>query len=253
MDTTGLSMWLVLCERDDRDALWAHGGLVARGLTPVEFVTANDLVAARRWEHTLGADGMSIGVELGDGRVIEGDAVRGALNRLVGIPPEPLERAARADREYATQEIYAFFLSWLAVLPGRVLNTPSPQGLSGRWLEHSEWLTLAHRAGLRTPRFRRSNTGGGVLRDSRRTLGRTRQLVIVVGDRALGPPAPDHVAAGCARLSQLTGAAILGVEFTVGDGQWIFYRATTLPALRRGGERLLDLLADALLGPSNSP
>jgi hypothetical protein len=242
-------MWLVLCERGDRDALWAYRGLAARGLVPLELVTGDALVAARRWEHRLGPEGASIEVELADGRAIRGEEVRGVLNRLVGIPVERLARAAPADKEYATEELHAFFLSWLVALPCRVLNRPVPQGLSGAWLERSEWLTLAGRAGLSTPSYRRTS-----VRSSGQRIGGdgTARSVIVVGERALGPPAPRAVVAGCGRLARLAGAEILGVDFRVGAGRWVFHAATPLPALRRGGGRLLDLLVAALRGPEET-
>jgi hypothetical protein len=241
-------MWLVLSESGDTDAVWARHGLRARGLAPVELVTVEELVAALRWDHRLDAAGCSSRVELADGRTIEGDLVQGALNRLVGVRPELLGRAVEADRDYAVQELYAFFLSWLAALPGRILNRPSPQGLAGAWLERSEWLALAVRAGLEPEPYRRSSVAGRPTQADRRRLGSPRRTVLVVGDRALGPPgAPVAVVHGCGRLSRSVGAAILGVEFVVeADGRWIFEGATTLPSLRRGGERALDLLASAL-------
>lgn len=156
------------------------------------------------------------------------------LNRLVAVGPTSLHRAAAADREYASQELYAFWLSWLAALPGRVLNRPSPQGLSGPWLERTEWLMLAARAGLPTPAYQ-----GG----SRPALSGPARRIIVVGRKALGPAAPREVVAGCGRLARFARTAILGVDF---DRAWLFAGATPLPGLRRGGEPMLDLLAAAL-------
>ena len=243
-------MWLLLCEADDGDGPWAQRGLRERGLAPVELVTSDALVSARRWEHRVGENGASINVELADGRLIQGDRVHGVLNRLVAIPPAPLEHAAEPDRGYATQELYAFFLSWLHALPGRVVNRPSPQGLSGCWLERSEWLILAARAGLHTSAYRGASSAGLPPPGASRRGGDKRRHLIVVGERALGPPGVlAAVIGGCARLSQLVDAAILEVEFVVQhDGRWAFENATTLPLLRPGGERMLDLLASALTG-----
>lgn len=236
---TGYPAWLVLCEPDDADGIWAHEGLSRRGLAPLELVTSAQLVDARRWEHRLGAEGVSLEVELADGRTIRGDRVHGVLNRLAGVFPGQLARGAPEDREYASQELYAFFLSWLAGLPGRVLNRPSPQGLSGVWLDPTEWLVLAARAGLSAPAYRSG------ARRRRPPLG-TRRTVLVVGRRALGPSAEPELVESCGRLARLVRAAILGVDFSVEAGRWSFAGATPLPRLSRGGERLLDLLAEAL-------
>ena len=242
-------MWLVLSERGDVDAQWAQRGLLARGLAPVELVTVDELVAARRWEHRLGAEHLMVTIELSDGRVIEGARVRGALNRLVAIPSSRLERAVPTDREYATQELYAFFLSWVAALPGRILNPPTPQGLSGCWLERSEWLVLAAAAGL-DPGSHRWSSNGNSAGSARPSELSRRRTILVIGDRALGPPeVPRTVVAGCGRLARALRLTILGVEFLVEeDGRWTFEEATTVPAMRRGGTRALDLLVAALNG-----
>lgn len=241
-------MWLVLSERGDVDAQWAQRGLLARRLAPVELVTVDELVAARRWEHRLGGERDTVTIELSDGRVIEGGRIRGALNRLIAIPSSLVERAVPTDREYATQELYAFFLSWLASLPGRILNPPTPQGLSGCWLERSEWLVLAASAGLDPGSHRWSSNGNRA--GSTPSADARRRTILVIGDRALGPPGvPTTVVAGCGRLARSLHLTILGVEFLVGeDGRWMFRDATTVPALRRGGEKALDLLAVALDG-----
>jgi hypothetical protein len=230
-------MWLVLCERADLDAHWAAAGLVRRGLEPIELVHADELAAATRWQHRVGPDGCSVTVELVDGRTLSSAEIRGTLNRLVQTPSAPLLRAAPGDREYAREELHAFALSWLAALPGPVLNRPTPQGLSGPWLHRSEWLALAARAGLATPPFRS---------DDAESEGRGRSpaaSVIVVGAKAFGPPGVPALADACGRLARLVGAALLEVAF---DPDGLFAAATTLPALRPGGDPLLDALAGAL-------
>jgi hypothetical protein len=230
-------MWLVLCDRTDHAALWAHRGLAARGLEPLELVTADALAYALRWEHRVGSSGASVRIELGDGRRIDGGGVRGVLNRLVAVPDGHLALAREADREYARQELFAFFVSWLACLPGRVVNRPTPQGLCGSWRHRSEWLALAAAAGLETVPFRMNGDapGGGFIAASR--------TVLVVDGEALGVGLPAPVRAGCVRLAALAGEAVLGVELAA-DG--LVTGATPLPDLRLGGGRALDLLAEAL-------
>jgi hypothetical protein len=230
-------MWLVLCDRTDHAALWAYRGLAARGLEPLELVTADALAYALRWEHRVGAAGASVQVELADGRRIDGRRVRGVLNRLVAVPDGQLSLAREEDRDYARQELYAFFLSWLACLPGRVVNRPVPQGLCGAWRHRSEWLALAAAAGLETVPFRMD---GDAPTDG--FVAATRVVPVVDGE-ALGEGLPASFRAGCARLAELAGAVVLGVELASGG---LVSGATPLPELRLGGERALDLLAAAL-------
>jgi hypothetical protein len=180
-------MWLVLCDRTDHAALWAHRRLAA--------------------------------------------------HRLVAVPDRHLALAREADRDYARQELFAFFVSWLTSLPGRVVNRPTPQGLCGSWRHRSEWLALAAAAGLETVPFRMNGDvpDGGFFAAAR--------TVVVVEGEALGAGLPSAVRAGCVRLAELAGATVLGVELAA-DGR--VTGATPLPDLRLGGERALGLLAAAL-------
>ena len=139
-------MWLVLCASTDVSALWAAQGLNARGLEPLEVVSAEMLAQSQRWEHRVGAKGVTIDITQADGRRLRSDTVRGVLNRLVSVPYAPLLLAHPADRDYASQELTAFFLSWLYALSLPVINRPTPQGLAGQWRHRSEWLWLAAQA-----------------------------------------------------------------------------------------------------------
>src|SRR5437762_118469 len=141
-------MWLLLCDRGDLPALWAYQGLGARGLA-LELVTTELLRHALGWGHRLGREGTTVRIELADGRTIDSGRIRGVLNRVAFVPP-PAAGTVGPDQAYAQQELHAFWLSWLASLPGPILNPPSPQGLGGPWYDQTEWLMLAARARLAT-------------------------------------------------------------------------------------------------------
>jgi hypothetical protein len=245
-------MWLVLYASMDDSALWASQGLQARGLKPLECVSAEMLAQSQRWEHRVDAQGATIDITLADGRHIRNDAIQGVLNRLVCVPFEPLRLAHPVDREYASQELTAFCLSWLYALPSPVINRATPQGLAGQWRHRSEWLRLAACAGLPTPLYRETSEDA---REERDWQGRfvpsdtPVQTVFVVADQVVGTALPSHIRHGCRRLAELSHTALLGVEFTAGSaGAWTFAGATPLPDLRLGGETLLDALAGALRG-----
>ena len=238
-------MWLVLCATNDLAALWAARELGARGLQPLEIVTAEVLAYNQCFAHRLTAGQPDVQITLADGRVINGATVRGTLNRLQFIPSAHLNRANATDRQYAEQELFALYLSWLHGLPGIMLNRPTPQGLSGAWRHPSEWVWLAAQAGLLTMPYQQSDWREAPGSDARaRNSART---IIVVKDTCCGPTAPPSVTAACMRLAQLSGTGLLGLDFHLApSGDWVFASATALPDLRLGGSALLDALARAL-------
>src|SRR5215212_10128202 len=122
-------MDLCLCNSDDIAALWTYRELTRRG-RPMELITADALAFALRWEHRLGHGGVDTEVTLADGRTISAAGVGAVLNRLRTLPFAHL-RADAGDRDYAATEMHALFASWLAALPGPVLNRATPAGLSG--------------------------------------------------------------------------------------------------------------------------
>src|SRR5262245_39541024 len=93
------------------------------------------------------------------------------------------------SREYASQELAAFCLSWLYALPSPVINRATPQGLAGQWRHRSEWLWLAAHAGLPTSLYR---TTSEAPRDEQDGSGRLVppdtpvQTVFVVADQVVG-------------------------------------------------------------------
>lgn len=245
-------MWLVLCASNDASAIWAYQSLKTHGLAPLELIRAEMLEYGVRWEHRLGIDGVFVDISLEDGRRFRSDIIRGVLNRLLWVPSQHLIQVYPGDREYATQELLAFFMSWLYALPQPVLNRPTPQGLSGQWRHVSEWVWLASKAGLPTPYYRQSS------RDNIVELGVERKLVpintpvntvVVIDGHVVGVKAPLDIREGCQRLAELAKTELLGVEFAQGPaGPWTFVGATTFPDLRLGGQALLDVLLSVLKG-----
>lgn len=243
-------MWLIACNRGDVAAIWAARGLAERGLAPVEVVSAEALAYSTGFEHRLGDDGPSVRFELTDGRRIASEEVSGLLNRLTHAPMEHLGIAPESEREYAMQEVSAFFLSWLTAMPGPVLNRPVPFGLAGPSMDPFQWLTLAARAGLPAPVRRapatRGQNGDAPQAGSGSPAAPSCNVVVACG-ATYGPPLPERLAAACVRLAELSGADLLGVELRPGaSGQLEFAAAHALPDLRIGGEPLIDGLAGAL-------
>ena len=245
-------MWLVLCDADDEPAKWAYRGLKSRGLAPLELITTNDMDQGVSWEHHVGREGASVAFTLADGREIHSRTVRGVLNRLRWAPVKNLIYTRPEEREYATQELLAFFTSWLHCLPKPVLNKPSPHGLSGRWRHVSEWIWLASKAGLPTPEYRQSSrdlASEFLFSDSIASGEGTGTVeAIVLNRRVFCVETPPSLREGCLRLSEVSGTTIIGIEFAnSSEDSWTLAGVTTMPDLRQGGEELLDWLTQSFM------
>jgi hypothetical protein len=249
-------MWLVLCTASDESARWAHAGL-REGSAAVELVTDLDLVGAR-WEHRLDATTAWTVVSLADGRVLDSREVRGALNRFLAIPPAMLAAVAPQDREYAAGELWALLVSWLAALPGPVLNPATARGLSGAWRQRSEWSLLAARAGLPAASAW-IHSGDGVDDPPTSTLkgwsdwppfAPLPEDVIVLGDAVFSRDRlTPALRRACRALADLAGTPILGLRFRVGrstHSRASLVSVTSLPDLRAGGPSIVDALAEAI-------
>ncbi len=236
-------MLLVLCEETDAAAWWAADALRTRGLSPT-VLTGADLAGVRGWRHTVGAADAAITLRFDHAR-LDGRDVRAVLNRLSFVPRAWVARVASPDRDYAMQEMHAFYLSWLNALRGPMLNPPTPQGLCGNMRHPSAWAALAARAGVPIRAFRQTSEDDPAA--SWRFVPSPATL-FVVGPRVVGPAAlaGPHGPA-CLRLAAAAGCPLLGIDFAPDEaGTWRMTGASPLPDLARGGDALADALAAAL-------
>ncbi len=240
-------MILVLCEETDVSALWAADALRMRGLAP-RVVTGAELAGAETWDHRVGTAGADCEIRLADGSRLRGSDTRGVLNRLSYLPAAWLRRYGGPDRDYALQEMHAFYLSWLHALPGPMLNPPTPQGLAGNWRHPSAWTALAVQAGLAVRAYcQTSNDDPALPWQATQATAR----LVVVGAHVVGPAAlVERNEAACLRLSQAAGAPLLGIDFTPDPAEgWQMTGATVMPELAGIGAAMHQTaLADALAG-----
>jgi hypothetical protein len=240
-------VYLVFCSDTDAPAIWAYQRLRAVGLTPVELITSSSLALAKTWEHRLGPQGIDLKVELVDGRVFYSSNVRGVLNRLVSAPQDVINRAVTEDREYASAELAAFYISWMSALPG-VINRPMPEGLSGSWRHRSEWTLLAAHAGLNTLPYRQPSMSS--LENGYASLapsGEAVTSIIVLQGELFGAKVHFDVGEACRKLAENARTDLLGVDlFNAGNDTLMFAHATPLPDLTVGGNEFIDALARAL-------
>jgi hypothetical protein len=238
-------MILVLCDENDVSALWAAEALRARGLSPT-VLTGADLADAQSWRYRVGTGTNRCEISLSGGDVLHSQDVRAVLNRLQTVPWAWQRRIGGADRDYAIQEMYAFYLSWLHGLPGPKLNPPTPQGLCGNPRHPSVWAALAGRAGLPARPFRQTSEDNP---EAHWRAGPPSAATLhVVGARVVGPQSlrRSHGDA-CLRVSKAADAPLLGVDFLQDpDGVWRMTGASIMPNLCGNGDALADALAEEL-------
>lgn len=236
-------MLLVLARPDDPVAAWVAAGLSARG-RDVTALASTDLAHVATWVHEVDATSARVRAQWADGRVLSSGDVAATYNRLAEDPTVPTG-AAEGERAYAAEELRAFALSWLACLPGPMLNRVGPGGWSGDDRHPIETHVLASRAGLPVDAW---------FDDPPRWPGdRPVQRVLVVGDEVIGPPLARRWADGCRALAAGAGLGVAGVDFVpsaASPGSWVVDRLDPRPDLRRGGERALLALERALGGAS---
>lgn len=237
-------MWLVICSLDDKGGLWAYEGLRRRDLRPLELITAEVLGCALRWEHRLEHGEVLTRFTLADSRSFDSKEIRGTLNRLQRAPAYHLNSSAAEDRDYSWQEFHAFFLSWLAGLPGVVLNPAQPAGLAGPWLHPSEWRWRAVQAGLPVVPYKHSLDAPPAMEDAHQ--GYQPPLAPshawVCGNHVVGQ-LPEALHEASRALARNAGCPLLQLGF---DPQWRFLTASTEADLRSGGDALLNAIARTL-------
>jgi hypothetical protein len=239
-------MYLAICSTLDIPAQWAYQHLAARGLD-VHLVTAEMLESAAQWEHHVDSTTDSISFALPHGQVIRGADIQGVLNRLMTPAQNLAGRVVPEDRDYALQEMSAFYLSWLNSLHCPMVNRPTPQGLAGRWFHLSEVSLFAHQAGLAALPYRQTgNMAPEAGYQPSPELKRTAQ-VIVLDNEIFGANVPPAVGDACRNLAQLMQTRLLGIDFTsTPQNPWTFCFASPVPDLQLGGVRLIESLAHAL-------
>lgn len=232
---------LVLSDDGDPVGPWLAEGLTSRGMAPVLHLTTGDLLGPTTWVHTVGNDGAAFTARLSDGTELKSQNVAGVVNQIGFIPPSYTASMVEADREYASHEVNAFFLSWLNSVDAPILNPPSSRGLAGAWRPASEWASLAAKAGLgHTPL-----TSTGPEPTSPWSEGSPpHRTAITVDGEIVDDGLDEETRQACLRLADLASTPLLGIEFIIGDGgDLVFAGASPQPPLPVAGEAIIDALA----------
>lgn len=242
-------MILVICDEADRSAFWAADVLKRHGLSPI-LITGADLANVESWRHTVGRTGADCEIRFANGWCFHTSETKGVLNRLACVPWQWQRRVGGDDRDYALQEMNAFYLSWLYTLRGPIFNKPTPQGLCGNMRHPSAWTALGGRVGLPVRPFRQSSEDNAPTVWWGADSSLSGNLVYVVGSRVIGPQfLVGSYREACLRLAAAAGIGLLGIDFeSDGEGSWRMCGASVAPNLIHGGEEL----AAALVGEFTS-
>jgi hypothetical protein len=234
---------MILASPSDLSAPWLLDGLHRRGVRDIHLVSVDSLVYSTSMTHRVDRDGEArTEIRLRDGSIV-GPSLAWTVNRTQFLPTVHLDAANPPDRDYATQELYAFFTSVLYGLPGRTINRAGPRGLSGPYLAPSEWTRTGGIAGLTVSPYR-STVGGPLSEGPSATLFVLGNEVVTQANQGITPP--DHVIEGCQRLAALLDVELLSADFDTHGGQWRLTGGSCTPDLRRGGDLLLDAAARML-------
>ena len=149
--------FLILAHPDDETALRVAAILRRRhGQEAVGIVSAEALAMAPRFVHTLsstpGRPGLAIdsAITLASGIALLSGEIRAVFNRLRSSDAPHFSTASNSDREYASAETGALWVSWLAGLQsqGAVVINPVWRGILQAGFSQLEWFKLAAQAGL---------------------------------------------------------------------------------------------------------
>jgi hypothetical protein len=238
---------VVLAHGTDLSARWAAERLRARGWGRVELVLVESLGAATTWRHELGTGGACTDVGLADGRRLRTGEITSVLNRMLQPPLAPVAAAVPEDAEYVRNELTAFAASWIRSLAPRVVNEPTPQGLSGRWRAPLQWRALALQAGLPVAPLRFDSANPPLLAYG--IDGEPSTVVLTIGGELLDGAMPKAIREAAERFAALAETPILGLRFAGHDparAGWRLLDANPYPDLSSAGEAGIAAL-EALL------
>lgn len=176
----------------------AAAGAAALSRARTTVVSGDDLAAAR-WSHHLGTDGVArTTIGLPDGRILTDHDLDAVLFRSQAWQvPIGFRSAPPADQAYARAELTALIVSWLASLGSRALNAVEGTSPCGPAWGAARWRQLAASAGF-------------AIADGSRD-----RSVVVAGTHVIGA-VDDTEARRCLELAGSAGCRLLEVSFTGG-------------------------------------
>ena len=115
-----INMIILLMNSQDRNALWLHQQLTARGIE-IHIVLGEEILSCKKFTMQL-SDGVYHSViRLRNGLIIDSDNVSAVINRVNYLPNSFEKTFRKEDIDYVYQEWHAIFLSWLYGLHKKII------------------------------------------------------------------------------------------------------------------------------------
>jgi hypothetical protein len=182
--------------------------------------------------------------------------IRGVLSRLPQVGAHELPLIASDEQAYVASEIMAFLVAWLASLPCRVLNRPTPLDLTGPAWHREQWIRCAGEAGLRVqplgrvaPSFAGIGGQGDVGSHSTPESAWTESVALsLIGERVLYDPAlgplDDAILGGVRRLARRARVEVMTAQFCRSGDDLMFCGAAN--GVDLGNATVADAIAQHL-------
>lgn len=165
------------------------------------------------------------------GRVCRETQLAGVITRLASVTPADLPHIEQADRAYVAQEMQAFLLAWLHMLPCPVLNRPTPLCLAGEWWSPQTWIHKACRLGIPVARSGWCVVRGQRMKAIQPVAGESSTTnITVVGSQIIGNAVP-RVVLYARRLAQAAELDLVTIRFSSPNNDAQFLDASLWPNL----------------------
>lgn len=147
--------FLIFARTDDETAIRVYSRIRERiDSTSVRFISDDELSHALHWSHRVDSGGVETDILLASGQEIRSSSIGLVFNRLIYPSLDYFSGSSEQTINYAHQEMYALWLSWLKSLSCPVVNPPTVYGISCQNRSLAEWLYLAGQAGFPTDTYR---------------------------------------------------------------------------------------------------
>jgi hypothetical protein len=237
------NMNIVICHPADYPAIAFYRYCNSLKKGSFDLINADVLTCAFKWNFTLKNEG-NTGLEilLHNGKTLSLKSTGSVFNRMQYVNLGMWNYAKPEEKDYITQELYSFFVSWLFSFKGRITNIPSPQSLFGAHLEPIAWRKSAADLGINVKETLSCETEAG------RERKKLKKYAYVIGNKTCGYIPPNTAPESLTALALENNVDFLEVEFESSKGEWEFVNATSLPLSFHNDNTVLKILYEHLTG-----
>ncbi len=216
-------MNLIICHPTDNEAIWVHSQLKKYGVNST-LLTVEELLMAKKWTQHVNNEQDTFEIETKAGLLINNKNLNFVLNRSQYATSPIWTKAQKTEQDYVNAEMNAMFYSWLyqVALVTKLFNAPQGYGLSGVFMDSTEWARFANLAG-----FVISNKSTNS------------KKVLVIAEKVIGQNISKALAQKCIQLSKIINAPILEIEL---NSQNQFITANTFANIMPYGQKFIKCL-----------